>query len=296
MQTLRISVQMQHAKFIAIALFLAAAAHADPVLEVPGYTVELLASGFGAATGMILSPSGELYVTDDAGFRVLRVRDPSSTGIHTPEVVATGVAYPNDLTFAFGGKLLVTSPSSDRSPIVQVLNDGSTQVFASGFSYPVGIATSGPYAYIANGGDGTISRLDRNGVSSTFLSGFGGPHGPFGVSFDAAGNLYFVVHGTGSVYKADRNGATQILGAVSPFGGVFVAATQTGDVFVSDVLQGKVYFFDRTGMHLFASGFAGKGNPPFNGPNDLVLSPSGTLYVADAQHVWRISPVRGSER
>jgi sugar lactone lactonase YvrE len=244
---------------------------------------------------MTLSASGDLYVTDDAGGRVLRVRRPASAGPHTAEIVATGIPFPNDLTFAFGGKLLVTNPTGGNSQIVQVFDDGRTEVFASGFSFPVGIATSGPNVYVGNSGDGTISRVDRSGASSTFLSGFGGPHGPFGLSFDSPGNMYFVVHGTGGVYQASRNGATRILGSVSPLGGVFAAATHRGDVFVSDVVEGKLYFFDRSGKHLFASGFAGKTNPPYNGPNDIVLSPSGTLYVADAQNVWRISPARGPE-
>src|SRR5262249_39704782 len=156
------------------------------------------------------------------------VPHPLSAGLHTPEVVATGIAFPNDLTFAFGGKLLVTNPTGVNSQLLQVLDDGSTQVFASGFSFPVGIATFGNHVYVGNSGDGTIARVDSSGASSTFLSGFGGPNGPFGLSFDASGNLYFVVHGTGSVYEASTSAVTQLLGSVSPLGGVFTAATHTG--------------------------------------------------------------------
>jgi sugar lactone lactonase YvrE len=282
-------------------MFLAAsAAGAQPTLQYPGYTIELLATGFGAATGMAFSPSGDLYVTDDAGMRVLRVQDPASKKPRKAEVYATGITYPNDLTFAFPGKnkkktsrLLVTAPSSASSPIVEVRSDGSTGVFAQGFSYPVGIATSGDYVYVANSGDGTIRRMRADATTEVFVSGFGGPHGPFGLSFDGAGNLYFVVHGTGQVFRAYPDGSTTLLGAVAAFGGVFVAATQDGSrVFVADVLQGSIYVIDGTGANLFATGFAGKSNPPFNGPNDIVLDRSGNMYVADADKVWRISRAR----
>jgi sugar lactone lactonase YvrE len=264
--------------------------YADPALHYSGYTIELLASGVGAATGMAMSPSGDLYVTDLGSFRVLRIQNPSSPGPHAVELHATGIPFPNDLVFAFGERLFVTSPTGPNSQIVEVLTGGSLQTFASGFSFPVGIATFDGYLYVGNSGDGTISQVDTSGASVAFLSGFAGPHGPFGLSFDAAGNLYFVVHGSGAVYKADPGGTTALLGAVSGLGGVFAEATAGGNVFVSDVLEGKLYLLDGSGMHLFASGFAGKSNPPYNGPNDIVATDSGTVYVADADNVWRITP------
>lgn len=265
-------------------------AEADPTVQSSDYKIEFLANGLGAATGMALRPDGNLYVTDDAGFNVLRIQDPSSSGPHTAEMYVNGVQFPNDLTFAFGGRLLVTSPNSTRSPLLEVLSNKSLQTFACCFSFPIGIATFGNYVYVGNSGDGTISRVDSSGASSILVSGFGGPHGPFGLSFDSVGNLYFIVHGSGEIYKADPSGATQLIGSVTPFGGVFVAATPDGTLFVSDVLQGAVYLVNQTGVHLLASGFAGKSNPPFNGPNDLVLDSAGRLYVADAGNVWRLSP------
>lgn len=287
-------------------LFGTSPALAQPIIHEPGYQVELLASGLGAATGMTLSAEGDLYVTDNAGFRVLRVSDSAPNKPRLSEVYASGIPYPNDLAFAFRSapkkpgreRLFVTSPTSANSQVVEVLSDGTKQTFATGFSYPVGIAAFGDFIYVANSGDGTISRADHLGVRTTFLSGFGGPNGPFGLSFDAAGNLYFVVHGTGEVYRASPSGTTQRLGSVSAFGGVFVAAMPDGSsVLVSDVSQGSLYIIDSAGRRTFASGFAGKSNPPYNGPNDIVIDRArgaeGLVYVADAGRVWRISKERG---
>src|SRR5690242_4331575 len=124
-------------------------AHADPTVLSADYKIEFLANGLGAATGMALGPDGHLYVTDDAGFNVFRIQNPSSSGAHTAEVYATGIPFPNDLTFAFGGRLLVTSPNSTTSLIVEVLSSKSLKTFACCFSYPIGIATFGNYVYVA---------------------------------------------------------------------------------------------------------------------------------------------------
>lgn len=264
-------------------------ADAAPVVEVPGYSIELLGEGFGAATGMALSPSGELFVTDYAGGRVLRVANPSAAGEHTPEVYATGIPYPTDLTAAFG-RLLVTSSTGPSSDVIDVAVDGAISAFSTGYSYPVAITSFADHIYVSNSGDGTITRTDSSGASTTFASVFSGSNGPFGAAFDAAGNLYVVVHATGVVLKVDQSGTPAQIGQVTPYGGAYAAVTAEGRVLVADVIQGAVYLIEDAGLTRFAYGFAGKNNAPFNGPNDIVVAPSGTLYIADADKVWRVAP------
>ena len=111
------------------------------------------------------------------------------------------------------------------------------------------------------------------------------------MSFDQLGNLYLVNHETGAVLVADAVGSVRQIGAVSPFGGGATTPTADGRVFVNDVVQGALALIDNSGTHTFATGFAGKDNPPFNGPGEVILLEGGTLLVADAQSVWRISTV-----
>lgn len=284
---------------VLLVLVLSSGAYAQPVVNAPGYTIELLVSGIGAATGMALSPSGDLFVTDYAGGRVLRIEKPSSGKPRTAEVYATGIAKPDDLAFAFGKGKKTSGKNAYRlfvangtSSLVEVTPEGATTSFGAGFSFPVGVTAFGHDLYIGNSGDGTISRTDGNGVSSPYGPSFQGPNGVFGVTFDDIGNLYCVVHGTGQVYQIAPDGSSQLLGAVTPLGGVFVATPPSGDyVLVSDVIAASVYVMDDAGVRVFASGFAGKSNPPFNGPNDLVLDGS-ILYVADGNNVWRIMPTK----
>ena len=266
---------------------------AAPIVNHSGYEVQLLADGIGAATGVTVGEDQNLYVTDYAGGRILRV-DLATSFPAAPEVIATGIAYPTDIAM-LDGRLFVSSSTGPSSHLYEIGPGGTSESFTSGFSYPISLAAFGNTMYVTNGGDGMIVRVDVNGDITPFVSGFGGPHGPFGISFDAAGNAYIVVHGTGSVYKVAQDGTATFIGQVSPFGGVFTGVIPDHGVLVSDVLDGSLYLLLDGEKQLFASGFAGKTNAPFNGPNDIAVDGDGTIYVADADHIWRISPIEVSE-
>lgn len=271
---------------------LPAAGQAAPVLTDSNYNISLFVTGAGAVDGMAFSNSGDLYFTDYQGWRILKVASPYTSGTNSYSVYATGVAYPTDLAFASDGRLLVTSSTSSSSNILQIAQGGTSSVFATGFSYPTSIASFGNNLFVANSGNGTISKVDLAGNVSGFLSGFSTPNGPFGNSFDSVGNLYFTDHGTGQVYRSDQSGNVQLLGAVSPFGATFTGFGLGGNLFVSDVQQGKVYKINSSGnLSLFASGFVGKSSPPVIGPTDIVFDSAGSMYIGDGASIWKVSAV-----
>jgi hypothetical protein len=142
---------------------------------------------------------------------------------------------------------------------------------------------------VSNSGDGSISRINESGISSTFLGGFSTPHGPYGLSFDASGNMYFVDHGSGAIYSSDLIGNTQVLGSVSSLGGTFTGIGFDNSLFVTDVNAGGIYTIDNYGMNEFASGFEGKNNSPIIGPNDFIFDGANSLYVGDGDNIWRIT-------
>src|SRR5205085_11188155 len=75
-------------------------AFSDPVIDQPGYRIDLVITGVGASDGMTLSPSGDLFLTDYAGGRILKVADPSQAGPpKSPTVVASGIPFPTDVAF-----------------------------------------------------------------------------------------------------------------------------------------------------------------------------------------------------
>jgi hypothetical protein len=108
---------------------------AVPIVHDPNYSIELVASGLGAACGLSISPTGDVFLTDLNAFRILKVdRD-----TYAVEQYASGFTYPQDLTFDSSGNLFVLAGSGSPRDILQVYPDGSTSLFSTGYSYTVGV-------------------------------------------------------------------------------------------------------------------------------------------------------------
>ena len=269
---------------IACLFLMPGAAVAVPVVP-DGYAVELFAQGVGAVTGLTLDDQGRLYAADYDGGRILKINGPAV--LHT---YATGIDKPTDLAFDADGRLYVASSTSSRGDVFEVLADGSTSLFASGFSFPTSIEAWGGEFFVSNSGDGTVSRIDNLGNDSVFLSGLSAPNGPYGISLSDSGQMYFIDHGSGTVYGADALGNQTQLGQVTPLGGTFTGIGLGGRLFLSDVNLGALLFLnDQTVLEAFATGFAGKGDAPFIGPNDFVFDGVSNMFVGDADKIWRIS-------
>jgi hypothetical protein len=261
--------------------------YAVPIVSSADYKVELYASGLGAITGMTFDSSGVLYATDYQSGRVIRVTDYGSYDIY-----ASGLVYATDLSFTKDGSLFVSSSTSGNSNIYQVNPDGSSSIFATGFSYPTSIESWDYDLYVSNSGDGSISKIDNTGATSTFLSGFSAPHGPFGISFDDLGNMYFTDHGTGNVYTSDLNGNVQLLGSITPLGAIYTVPDNQGSVYVSSSLLSSIYEIDEDGnMDVFAYNFTGKSNPPVIGPTDMLFDHYGNMFVGDGDSIWKLTAV-----
>jgi hypothetical protein len=274
-------------------LTIAPRANADPIMDVSGYKISLFGSGGGAVDGLAFDPTGDLYATDYSGGRVLRVAAPFAAGVNSFQVVAGGIPFPTDLAFDASGRPFVTSSTGSSSNVVQVFPTGQTSVFATGLSFPTSIGVYGSNLYVTASGDGTIERIDSSGRVHAFLSGFGGPNGPYGISFKPSGEFYFAVHQSGDVYEGDLNGATQLLANVgSSLGAIFTAVAPNGDLFVSDVATGTILVqTSGGGFSAFASGFLAKVNPPFIGPTDMAFDASGDMFVGDGGNIWEIQPL-----
>lgn len=260
-----------------------------PAFAVPivgaGYTVSLFTSGLGATAGMRAGADGNLYVADYSGGRVLSV---DSTGTKT--VLATGISFVTDVARTDSGRLFATSATGGNSAVVEILSGGATSTFATGFSFPTSVAAFGNTLYVANSGAGSISQVGMDAIAHTIVFGMSAPNGPFGLAVDAAGNLYFIDHGTGGVYKYDISGTLTQVSSVTSLGGTFIGVGFDGDLFFSDVNLGALYRLRADGTReLFASGFAAKGSPPVIGPQGIAYFGGSDLFVADGDSIWKIS-------
>lgn len=240
----------------------------------------------GAIAGMQIGPDGKVYAVDNGGGRVFRVE---ANGIVTQ--VASGIPYPNGIAFTKSGRMFVASGGGQA--VYEVAN-GTATVFANmgGGAYPTSVAALGNTLYVSNSGNGTVSQVKLDGSVQVVLSGFSSGGGPFGLSFDQTGKMYFIDHATGGVYSYDFRRPPKLLATVTSLGGTFTGTGFKGRLFFTDVNLGYLQWFDGVGAPVFASGFAGKSNPPAIGPNGIAYDGRSKLYVGDAGSIYVITKVK----
>lgn len=256
------------------------AANAAPIV-MSGYDIQAYATGMGALAGMTIGPDGKVYVADNAGGRVLRIESDGSVTL-----MASGIPFPNGITFTNNGRLFVASGGGQA---IYEVTGGTTSVFVSGLSFPTSVAALGNDLYASNSGNGTISRVQLDGSVSQVLAGLSAPNGPFGISFGPSGSMYFIDHATGGVYSYDFAGDPQLLANVSGFGGTFTNFGFSDQLFATDVVAGNLMLIDLNGgASVFASGFSAKVSPPAIGPNGVAYNGS-VMYVGDGDTIYRIT-------
>ncbi len=281
---LRPAVKMLAAAVFGI-LFLGSVAAAAPVVVIPGYTVELVATGATAVDGLIVGPDGSIYATDYAAGRVLRVSASAHNGVF--EVFASGLANPTDLVATPDGRIFVTA--SATGDIVEVTG-GTLTTFASGFPTATSIDFANGLLVVTNSSPGTITATDLGGHTSTILSG---RYFPWGATVRPDGTLYFIEFGHGTILRTNLSGAAPTpLGTASAFGPQFTTVDMLGTLYISDPLSNTIWRLDPSGQLVpFASHFTGKANLPVIGPTGMAFDAAGRMYVGDGPNLWRIAPI-----
>ena len=269
----------------ALMLSFASLANAAPVVTA-GYDIQLYATGLGAIAGMQIGPDGMVYAVDNAGGRVLRVENNG-----TVTQVASGIPYPNGITFTSSGRLFVASGGGQA--VYEVAN-GAATVFANmgASAYPTSVAALGKTLYVSNSGNGTISRVNMDGSVQVALSGFSSPSGPMGLSFDQFGKMHVMDHATGGVYSYDFKRPAKLVATVTASGGTFTGTGFKNRLFFTDVNLGYLLWLGDRGTTVFASGFAAKSSPPYIGPNGVAYDGRNKLYVGDAGSIYVITRVK----
>ncbi|MGQ9697996.1 MAG: NHL domain-containing protein, partial [Armatimonadota bacterium] len=258
-----------------------------------------VAAGIVMPSGLALDRHGNLYITDYAANRVLRVD--AVTGIIT-------TAAGNGPTELLGG---------------DYWGDGGPAVEAA-LSAPNGIAIDAAgNIYIADSQNHRIRRIDPAGIITTVAgigipgySGDGGPASeatlwkPEGIALDTAGNLYIADEANDRIRRVDaltgvittvagrgRSSSTEDIGDGSPavdaslFSPTSVAVAPDGTLYIADSGNNRVRRVDaRTGIITTAAGtgtdgFSGDGGPATEAqldyPFDVEVTPTGDLLISD---------------
>jgi sugar lactone lactonase YvrE len=186
----------------------------------------------------------------------------------------TGLFNPRGVVFDSAGNLYVANQSSGN--IIEVPAGsplGSTgSVFASGLSFPNGLAIADGSLYAANGATNTIDQISlATGVvtTPTFITGLSNPNGVA----TKGGNVFVTNNGTSQVLEFDSNGVFQGIAVTTDPSNLIdskgLAIDSEGDFWVTDEQgNGEVTEYDKNG-NLIATFSTG-----FSGPNFITTQPN----------------------
>jgi hypothetical protein len=92
----------------------------------------------------------------------------------------------------------------------------------------------------------------------------------------------------------DFLGTPTQIASTSALGGTFTGVGFDSDLFFTDTNLGQLFRVVDVGVtELVASGFAGKVAPPAIGPQGIAYDGGGSLFVADAGSIWRVTRTIG---
>lgn len=137
-----------------------------------------------------------------------------------------------------------------------------------GITFPLAADT----IYVSNYGDSTVTRITADGQKQTYASGL---RLPYGLAFDALGNLLCASGQTNQVYSIDRNGMARAYGSGPRF------ANLTGLAFDA---QGNLYAADQNNnvvVRLLRGGGTTNFATGLNLPSGLAFDAAGYLYIAN---------------
>ncbi|TZF86379.1 T9SS type A sorting domain-containing protein (plasmid) [Pedobacter sp. BS3] len=264
--------------------------------QVSTITVAGAAGGVSRPQGIAVDASGNVYVADRAYHRITKI---------TPEGVVSTLA---GVTSSSG----VLADGKFNNPL-GVAVDASGNIYASDQGNIIRkITSAGVQTHFSGAGSAAGNRdADGDAVSAEFYL-------PFGMAFDASGNMYVadrarhkirkvsptgdVVTFAGAPVGSNQSGALDGIGTDARFNNpVGIAVSSTGDIYVSDNGNNRIRKINATTaqvetLNICPCGGSNDGpidtDASFNGPFGLTFDNAGNLYIADYNNhkIRKMSP------
>ncbi len=246
------------------------------------------AAELNAPQGVAVDPTGNVYIMDYLNFRIRKV---NTTGSIFTIAGNGGIGHTGDGSVATSAEVRPTAIALDATNNLYI-SDASHGVIRKVNSLGIisTVAGIGIQGYTGNGGPATAAKLTS----------------PYGMVFDAAGNLYVAeginnvirkINTSGTItgfagndtagYSGDGGPAT-LAKLDSPYA---VAADSKGNVFISDMVNNVIRKVDASGIITTyagtgTAGYSGDNGPAtmatFNRPAGIMCDAADNLYIADA--------------
>ena len=237
-----------------------------------GAQTELPFTGLGGPGGIAVNGGGDVFVTDKAGNRLLRLGADSGSpttmtfaGLNGPGAVAVDGRGDIVVANTAGGvlKLAAGSAAATELPFADVPD-------------PRGVAVSGVGDVYVSGGADKVLKLAA-GSTNTTAPAFTGLSAPGGVAVDGSGNVFVADTGNNRIVRLAVGESAAV---VLPFEGLSapggVSVDGSGNVYVADTGNNRIV--------RLAVGESAAVVLPFEGlsaPGGVAVDGSGNVYVAD---------------
>ncbi len=239
---------------------------------------------------MIFDSSGNLYVADGTGSRIIKVFSNNTASVLVDGFMSTGLAVgPSGDIYAINTASIQGDPPS--TDIIKVSPDKTSATFAtvSGTASDIDFDTTG-VLYVAVFDGGIILKIHSNGEASTFVTGL---HNPGRLAFGQSGDLFVLESYNGTVLRITPEGEISTLatgfGDVttgSLYGGL--AVDPVGNVFVGSMGGNNTIYeiFPNGTVTTFASDVSDAG---FWNYGDIAICPGGEIFAEAASRLYRIT-------
>ncbi|MDB6169064.1 MAG: repeat containing protein, partial [Verrucomicrobia bacterium] len=248
------------------------------------------AASFSSPTALAVDSGGNIYVADGSNYLLRKI---ASGGVVTTLAGSPGIS----------GSVDGTGSAARFSGLNGVGVDGAGNVFVSDGNTIRKITSAGVVTTFAGVADAVGASVDGTGSAARFAL-------PYGLSLDAAGNIYVAERFAHTIRKvtsggvvttfagvAGGKGSADGVGSVARFSGPDGIVSTNAGIFVADPGNHSIRKITAGGIVTTFVGSAtfgyadGTGNTAqFMGPTGIAADNGGNLYVADNGAVRKVTP------
>lgn len=273
-------------------------------------------SHFNQPIGMAVDPSGNVYLSSERGFRLIKL---NKNGVVQWAIGTPGVSGNDNAHFGgFGGGPAGVAVGSNNTVLVadspnhrvQIYNAqggyvatlGSHGTGAYQLNWPRGVAVdSSDNIYVADCANHRVQIYDSNQVYLATIGITGSPGSgndrfrcPHGVAVDTQGNIYVadIDNARVQVFDSQRNYVRTVgvagqqgdeFGLLS--GPAFVATDAHRRLYVGDVWNSRIQVFDAAGAYLTTIGGSyGERTGELRNPMGVAVDAQGNVFIADSEN------------